>query len=70
MTIINKIRNRHTIAITNDRINCITGTDRFSNIKCFNKLANTADVTEIRDISGKDRFTNSRWFDELTNTSP
>ena len=45
---------------------CVTGKDSFSNIKWFDKLANTVDVT---DIIGKDRFTNSWWFNELANTT-
>ena len=57
--ITNKIRNRLTSGITNDRVTCITATDRFSNIKCFDELANTVDVTSITDIIGEDRFTNS-----------
>ena len=39
-----------TSGITNDRITCITGTDRLSNIKCFGKLANTADVLTLRTL--------------------
>ena len=45
--ITNKIRNRLTCGITKDRINCITGPDWFTNIKCFGKLANTAAVTYV-----------------------
>ena len=47
-----KIRNRLTSRITNDRITCITGTVRFSNIKCFDNLANTIDVTDITEETG------------------
>ena len=49
------------LELQNDRITCSTETDRFSNIKCFNKLANTADVTDITfsHIIGTDRITNS-----------
>ena len=28
-------------------------------LKCFDKLANTVDITDITDIIGKDRFANS-----------
>ena len=49
LRISNKIRNRLTSGITNDRITCITGIDRYSNIKY---LANTAAVTDITDIIG------------------
>ena len=47
LTITNKIRNMLTSGITNDRSNCITGTDRFSNINCFNELANTATLRTL-----------------------
>ena len=59
LTITNKIRNRLTSGTRNGRIICITGTDSFSNIKCFDKLANTVDLKDITDIIRKDRFTNS-----------
>ena len=45
--ITNKVRNRFTSGITNDRITCITGTERLSNIKCFDELASSASVTDI-----------------------
>ena len=57
LTIISKVRKRLTSGIANDRITSITGTDRFSNINCFDELANTVDVTYITDITdtiGKD----------------
>ena len=57
--ITSKIRSRLTSGTTNDRVTCNTATDRFSNIKCFDELANTVDVTSITDIIGVDRFTNS-----------
>ena len=71
LTIINEIRNRFTTGITNDRITCITRIDRFSNVKYFDKLANTADVIDITfsHIIGTDRLTNSWGFDELTKTT-
>ena len=52
LTITDKNRNRLTSGITNDRITCITGTYSFSNIKSFDKLANTVGVTVITDITG------------------
>ena len=51
------IRDRLLSGITNDRITCITGTDRFSNIKCFDKSANSVHVADITDIIRKDKFT-------------
>ena len=60
LAITNKIRNRLTSGITHDRITCITGTDRFTNIKCFDELANTAAATFITFCHIiTDRFTNN-----------
>ena len=46
--------------MTIDRITCITGTDKFSNIKCFVDFANAAGVTDITFgcITGTNSFTN------------
>ena len=62
-----KIRSRLTSGITNDRITCITGTGSFTNIKCFDELANTAAATFIRFCHII--VTDNWWFDELTNTT-
>ena len=67
LVIANKIRNRLTSGIANDRITCIAGTDSFTNIKCFDELANTAAATFIRFCHII--VTDSWWFDELTNTT-
>ena len=70
LAITNKIRNRLTSGFTHDRITCITGTDRFTNIKCFDELANTAATTFITFCHIiTDRFTNNWCFDKLTNTT-
>ena len=64
--ITSKIRNRLTSRIVNDKVACITGTERFSKTKCFDELANTVGVAGI---IGTDRFTNNSWFDKLANTT-
>ena len=68
-TITNKIRNRLTSIIANGRITWITGTDRFRSIKYFDELANTVDVTDIKDIIVKNRFTNYYYALFLGNVS-
>ena len=69
LTITNKIRNRLTNGITNDKITLVTGAGRFSKFKCFDELANVVDLTEINAFShiiGLGRFTTEF---ELTNTT-
>ena len=34
----------------NDRITCITGTDRLGSFKCFDEFANTADARDITEL--------------------
>ena len=74
MTTGNKLGNSIKSRTTNDRITCITWTDMFTNIKCFDELTSTTavkdSIRDIRDITVScitetDRFTN----DELTNTT-
>ena len=68
LTITSTIRNRLISKIADTRITCISGKDRFTNIKCFDKLANTAAVINCLVILFE-QTSLLTWLVELTNTT-